>query len=85
MAKKSLLPKYTLEFDEKRDKWELQKDKTHEVIKRFETKEDATAGGVLKGVLGKSGGSVKIQLKESSRIQEERTYPSSMDPKSSKG
>ncbi len=82
---KSKLPKYTLEFDEKKDKWELQRDKTHEIVKRFSKKEQATKGGVLEKLLGKAGGSVKIQLKESSRIQEERTYPQSKDPKNSKG
>lgn len=39
------LPKYTLEFDESRQKWELEKDKTRKVVKRFETKTNATKGG----------------------------------------
>ena len=78
------LPKYTLEFDEKKDRWALEHDKTGKVIKTFDTKEDATKGGVLKKALGEDGGSVKIQ-KENGRFQEERTYPSSADPHSSKG
>lgn len=78
------LPKYTLEFNEKKDKWELENDKTNKVLKTFNTKSEATAGGVLKKVLGKDGGSVKIQ-KEDGKFQEERTFPKSEDPKQSKG
>ena len=78
------LPKYTLDYNEKKDKWELENDKTDEVIKTFETKEKATAGGALRKVLGKEGGSVKIQ-KQDGKFQEERTFPKSKDPKSSKG
>lgn len=78
------LPKYTLEFNEKKHKWDLENDKTDRVIKSFEKKSDATAGGVLKKVLGKEGGSVKIQT-EDGKFQEERTFPKSADPKQSKG
>ena len=78
------LPKYTLEFDEKKDKWTLENDKTDKVIKTFDTKADATKGGVLEKALGKEGGSVKIQ-KADGKFQEERTYPGSADPASSKG
>ena len=78
------LPNYTLEFNEKKEKWELENDKTYKVIKTFETKEDATARGVLKKVLGSDGGSVKIQ-KLDGKFQEERTFPKSADPKSSRG
>ena len=78
------LRKFTLEFDEKKDKWTLENDKTNRTVKEFTTKEKATAGGVLKRVLGDEGGSVKIQ-KENGRIQEERTYPASRDPHQSKG
>lgn len=78
------LPKFTLEFDEKKDKWVLENDKTNKVVKSFETKEDATSGGVLKKAVGKDGGSVKIQ-KANGRFQEERTFPKSKDPKNSKG
>ncbi|HYV33567.1 MAG TPA: DUF2188 domain-containing protein [Candidatus Limnocylindria bacterium] len=78
------LPKLSLVFDEKKGRWPLKQDKTGKVVKTFETKEAATKGGVLKKVLGKVGGSVKIQ-KENGKIQEERTYPSSADPHQSKG
>ncbi len=78
------LPKYTLGYNEKKEKWELENDKTDKVIKSWSFKEDATAGGILKRVLGKDGGSVKIQ-KENGKIQEERTYPKSADPKESEG
>jgi hypothetical protein len=78
------LPKYTLEFDEKKDKWALEKDKSDKVVKTFDTKEDATQRGALRKALGLEGGSVKIQTKEGD-FQEERTFPRSKDPKSSKG
>ena len=84
MATKGKLPKLTLEFDEKREKWVLENDKTNNVIKTFATKEDALAGGVLKKLLGAEGGSVKIQ-KVNGRFQKEQTYPRSADPRKSKG
>jgi hypothetical protein len=86
LSKKNMakLRKFTLEYNEKKDHWDLENDKTNKVIKSFETKEVATADGVLKKVLGENGGSVKIQ-KENGRIQEERTYPKSADPVESKG
>jgi len=78
------LPKYTLEYDEKKGKWPLENDKTGRILKNFETKNEATAGGVLEKLLGSNGGSVKIQ-KINGRFQEERTYPASKDPRESKG
>lgn len=78
------LPKFTLEKNDETNRWELERDKTHEIIKTFKTKEDATKGGVLERAVGPTGGSVKIQ-KENGRFQEERTYPGSKDPSKSKG
>lgn len=81
---KQKLPKFTLTFDEKKNDWALAQDKTNRTVRRFDTKEDATAGGVLQKAVGKDGGSVKIQ-KQNGRFQEERTYPRSKDPRESKG
>lgn len=78
------LPKYTLKFDRQRQDWELENDKTDRVLRRFEAKDDATKGGVLKKAVGTGGGSVKIQKKQGG-YQEERTYPRSADPRRSKG
>ena len=78
------LPKYTLDLNEKKDKWELTNDKTNKIVKSFKNKGDAIAGGVLREILGEDGGSVKIQ-KENGKIQEERTYPKSKDPAESEG
>ena len=78
------LPKYTLGFDEKKDKWTLKNDRTNRVEKTFTTKAKAIAGGALKRAVGRGGGSVKIK-KENGRLQEERTYPGSSDPRKSKG
>ncbi len=81
---KSNLPKFTLEKNERKDRWDLRNDRTDQLVKSFDTKADATKGGALEKAVGSSGGSVKIQ-KENGRIQEERTYPRSKDPRSSKG
>lgn len=78
------LPKYTLSHDKKKDEWKLTNDKTDKVVKTFENKSDATAGGVLKNILGDDGGSVKIK-KMDNKFQEERTYPKEDDPTESKG
>lgn len=78
------LPKYTLDFNKKKEVWSLENDKTDRVVKTFQKKEDATKGGVLEKVLGESGGSVKIK-KLDSTYQEERTFPRKLDPKTSKG
>ena len=80
----SKLPKYTLDYNEQKSRWDLERDKTNKVVKSFETKEDATKGGVLRKAVGPEGGSVKIQ-KENGRFQEERTYPRSKDPRGSEG
>ncbi len=80
----SKLPKLTLDFNEKKEQWELTNDKTDRIIRVFETKDEATAGGVLEKAVGNNGGSVKIQ-KMNGRFQEERTYPGSKDPRQSKG
>lgn len=78
------LPKYTLEKNEKKDRWDLVNDASNRTMKSFVKKSDATKGGALEEALGSGGGSVKIQ-KEDGRIQEERTYPGSADPKKSPG
>jgi len=78
------LPKFTLTFNERRESWDLTKDSTHRVVKSFDSKGEATTGGVLRRAVGENGGSVKIQ-KENGRFQEERTYPRSKDPRRSKG
>jgi hypothetical protein len=77
------LPKFTLTKNDDSGKWDLERDKTHEVVKSFQTKAKATAEGVLQKAIGGEG-SVKIQ-KENGRIQEERTFPRSEDPSKSKG
>jgi hypothetical protein len=78
------LPKFTLDYDERKSRWELTNDRTNRIIKSFGTKAAALKGGALRRAVGRDGGSVKIQ-RENGRFQEERTYPRSRDPKSSKG
>lgn len=81
---KTRLPKFTLTYIERSASWALKKDKTGQVVKRFEDKKDATKRGILKKAVGKDGGSVKIQTMEGD-FQQERTYPKSRDPKESEG
>lgn len=78
------LPKFTLSFDRKKQDWRLKEDGSDRARKRFETKAEATKGGALAGALGAGGGSVKIEKKKGG-FEEERTFPRSKDPRSSKG
>lgn len=76
------LPKFTLSYNKKNDNWDLTNQKK-EVVKSFENKSDATAGGQLEKAIG-GAGSVRIK-KMDGEYQEERTFPRSADPKKSKG
>ena len=78
------LPKFTLDKNKQKDVWELSNDKTDKVVKTFNAKSNATAGGVLKRILGSGGGSVKIKL-ENNKFEEERTYHRKADPRQSIG
>lgn len=78
------LPKFTLTKNERSDRWDLVNDATNRTTKSFDTKADATRGGVLEKAVGPGGGSVKIQ-KANGRFQEERTYPGAADPRRSPG
>ena len=82
MAKPPKLPKFDL--IKKGDKWRLEPEGGGRARKLFDTKEEATKGGVLGDALGKDGGSVRIR-KQNNQIQEERTFPRSADPKGSPG
>ncbi|WP_377159598.1 DUF2188 domain-containing protein [Roseateles sp. UC29_93] len=77
------LTKFTLDYDKRKEDWRLTNDATNRVVKRFDTKEAATKGGVLAKASG-AGASVKIK-KMDNQFQEERTYPRSVDPKRSRG
>lgn len=74
------LRRFTLEKDQLKDDWVLQEEGADRAKKRFDTKAEATEGGVLSSALGSEGGSVRIRKKDG-QIQEERTYPRSRDPK----
>ena len=77
------LAKYTLSHDAKTKRWMLKHDRTGKAVKSFASKAAATKGGALARAVGQSG-SVKIK-KRNGKIQEERTYPRSRDPRGSKG
>jgi hypothetical protein len=78
------LKKYTLSKDDKKGDWKLTSDESGRTVRRFDTKAEATKGGVLHNAVGTAGGSVKIQKKDG-KYQEERTFPNSKDPRESKG
>jgi hypothetical protein len=80
----SNLPRFTLAFDQQKEDWALRNDMSGRTVRRFETKDDATKGGVLEDAVGNAGGSVRIH-KLNGMYDEERTYPRSRDPRSSKG
>ncbi len=74
MASAKGLPTFRLQKDEAKGDWVLRKADARRAIKRFETKSEAIARGVLKSAIGKSGGTVVIHL-ENGRFEEERTFP----------
>ncbi len=78
------LTPFTLAHDQQKEDWALRNDMTGKTVRRFDTKDDATKGGVLEDAVGKQGGSVRIH-KLNGMFDEERTYPRSRDPRSSKG
>jgi hypothetical protein len=84
MSKKPNLPKYHLVKDDKKGDWKLEREGADRATRRFDTKEEATKGGVLSDAIGAGGGSVRIH-KEDGKIQEERTFPGSRDPEGSPG
>ncbi len=49
------LPKYTLTHNEKKDRWDLKKDRSNRATATFETKAAATKGGALEKSVGKAG------------------------------
>ena len=77
------LPRFSLAHNEKTKNWELKKEGSSEVMKRFATKAAALKGGVLEKAVG-GRGSVRVR-KRDGKIQEERTYPRSADPHGSRG
>ena len=77
------LPKFTLTYNDKQERWDLKNDRTNRTVESFDTKQEATARGVLKEAIGGEG-SVKIQ-KADGTFQEERTFPRSQDPEKSPG
>jgi hypothetical protein len=66
----------------KGDEWRLAKENAERATKTFETKEEAM--DYSKDFMKDHGGSLKIH-KGNGQFQEERTYPRSSDPKTSKG
>ena len=65
--------KYTLHFDEAKNKWVLKHDTTEKVIRAFKSKEHGTRAGVLRKVLGRQGGTVMIRTK-GGVLEEERNF-----------
>jgi Uncharacterized protein conserved in bacteria (DUF2188) len=77
------LPRYSLSHDDKKKRWVLKGEPGGQAVKTFATKAKAIKGGVLERAVGGKG-SVRIK-KRNGKIQEERTYPRSADPRGSKG
>jgi hypothetical protein len=77
------LPRYSLSHDDKKKRWVLKGEPSGQTVKTFATKAKAIKGGVLERAVGGKG-SVRIK-KRNGKIQEERTYPRSADPRGSRG
>jgi hypothetical protein len=77
------LPRYSLGYNANSKKWELKSEGSGSVVKSFGSKAKATKGGVLSRAVGGKG-SIRIR-KRNGKIQEERTFPRSADPRGSKG
>lgn len=74
------LDKYHL--TKKNDEWRLEKQGSNRAVAKASTKAEAMQQSME--YMNKKGGSMRVH-KENGRIQEERTYPRSKDPRSSKG
>lgn len=73
-----MIRKYTLRFDDAKEKWILKHDTSQKIVKVFATKEDATRAGVLKKTIGRQGGFVRV-LTRNGIFEEERTFPGTTD------
>lgn len=78
------LKKYEVGYDGKTENWKLREQGSGKVVAESDTKADLVTGGRLAKLLRGEGGSVRIK-KMDNKIQEERTYPRSRDPRKSKG
>ncbi len=67
-------PKYTLRFDDTKNKWVLKHDATGKIIRVFSSKKDGTRAGVLRTLLGRQGGTVIIRTR-TGVFDEERNFP----------
>ena len=76
-----MLPRFTLRHNEKDGGWDLH-DQTGEVVRRFARKSEAVARGVLANIVKR--GTVRIHHKDG-RMDEERTFPRSEDPRRQPG
>ena len=73
------LPRFSLSQNEKTKKWELKKEGSGEVVKTLRQQGRRHQGRSAEKAVGGMG-SVRIR-KRDGKIQEERTYPRSMDPR----
>jgi hypothetical protein len=64
------------------NQWKLCRENSQRASLTFDTKQEGVAGSTE--YMRQHGGSLKIHL-ETGRIQEERTYPRSADPRKSRG
>jgi len=65
--------RYTLIQNDRTNVWELIREDTRKVVRRFRTKTEATSKGVLENAIGKDGGSVVIR-KKGGVFEEQRNY-----------
>ena len=72
-----MLPRFTLKHNKADGGW-LLTNQVGDVVRTFASEADATAGGVLGRIVKR--GTVRIH-KTDGKLQEERTFPRSADPR----
>ena len=77
-----IMDSFHLTFNKENKNWKFQKEGGKRPLKNAKTKSEMIE--FMKQYMSKKKGSVKIH-KQDGKIQEERTYPRSADPKKSKG
>jgi hypothetical protein len=78
-----MLHRFTLKHNKRDGGWDL-KDQIGDTVRTFSTKADALKGGTLERLVSKHGGTVRVHAKDG-KLQEERTFPRSRDPRRSPG
>lgn len=70
---------YYLSFDKVKSTWKLEYGKDRKLVQLFKRKSAATKRGVLKKIIGRAGGLIKIEKKDGSLEEERRFRPKTIN------